>query len=208
MSPRFKFKKSSWRHIPNDGDYIICPKGRIEVEPCHCDVFQWRTKKWTTESYNQFFALEKIKLWQAKLISFSVFFCFYFYLVLISLHRPRWSEGYHGKALLIYATLIKWSHIFEVLVDWNCQKSQKLLQGFYFLESLLSFARQSRSWQLFEATDLNGSSDRQCGLCSRNCERQRWVWRILLHIVIIYVYHGSFFKNLSLPVDWDSDWYE
>ena len=37
---------------------------------------------------------------------------------------------------------------------------------------MLSFARRSTRWQLFEATDFNGSSDRQCGLCSRNCERQ------------------------------------
>ena len=38
---------------------------------------------------------------------------------------------------------------------------------------MVSFARRSTSWQLFEATDFNGSSDRQWGLCSRNCERQR-----------------------------------
>ena len=47
---------------------------------------------------------------------------------------------------------------------------------------MLSFARRSTSWQLFEATDFNGSSDRQCGLCSRYCERQRCVRRNLLHI--------------------------
>ena len=34
---------------------------------------------------------------------------------------------------------------------------------------MLSFARRSTSWQFFEAADFNGSSDRQCGLCSRNC---------------------------------------
>ena len=43
-------------------------------------------------------------------------------------------------------------------------------------------ARRSTSWQLFEATDFIGSSDRQCGLCSRKCERQRCVRRNLLHI--------------------------
>ena len=35
------------------------------------------------------------------------------------------------------------------------------------LLNALSFARRSTSWQLFEATDFNGSSDWQCGLCSR-----------------------------------------
>ena len=62
--------------------------------------------------------------------------------------------------------------------------------------------------QLFEATDFNGSSARQCGLCSRNCERQRCVRRNLSHLVYFLkpVYHCSFFKSLFLPVDWDSGW--
>ena len=47
----------------------------------------------------------------------------------------------------------------------------------------VTFARRSASWQLFEAADFNGSSDRQCGLCSRNSERQRCVRRHLLHEV-------------------------
>ena len=34
-----------------------------------------------------------------------------------------------------------------------------------------------RAGSFFEATDFNGSSDRQCGLCSRDCERQRCVRR-------------------------------
>ena len=34
---------------------------------------------------------------------------------------------------------------------------------------MLSSARRSTSWQLFEATNFNGSSDRQCGLCSKEC---------------------------------------
>ena len=50
------------------------------------------------------------------------------------------------------------------------------------LLNALSFARRPKSWQLFEAMDFNGSSDRQCGLCSRNCERQRCVRRNLLDI--------------------------
>ena len=54
---------------------------------------------------------------------------------------------------------------------------------------LLSFARRSLSWQLFEATDFNGSSDRQCGLCSRNCERQRSVRWKLLHITYFFLNH-------------------
>ena len=43
--------------------------------------------------------------------------------------------------------------------------------------------RRSTSWYLYEATDLNGSSDRQRGVWSRNCQRQRCVRRNLLHIV-------------------------
>ena len=41
------------------------------------------------------------------------------------------------------------------------------------------------------------SSDRQCGLCSRNCERRRCVRRSFLHIVQFFkpVYHCSFLKN-------------
>ena len=46
-----------------------------------------------------------------------------------------------------------------------------------------SFVRWTTSWEIFEATDFNDSSDRQCGLFSRNCERQRCVRRNLLHIV-------------------------
>ena len=42
---------------------------------------------------------------------------------------------------------------------------------------------RSTSWHLFEAAVFNGSSDRQCGLSSRNCERQRCVRRNLLHII-------------------------
>ena len=34
----------------------------------------------------------------------------------------------------------------------------------------------------FCATDFNGFSDRQCGMCSKNRERQRFVRRNLLHV--------------------------
>ena len=44
-------------------------------------------------------------------------------------------------------------------------------------------ARRFTTRQLFEATGFNGSSERQCGLCSGNCERQRCVRRNLLHII-------------------------
>ena len=39
-----------------------------------------------------------------------------------------------------------------------------------------------RADSFFEATDFNGSSDRQCGQFSGNCEQQRCVRRSLLHI--------------------------
>ena len=69
---------------------------------------------------------------------------------------------------------------------------------------MLSFARRSTSWQLFEAMDFNGSSDPQCGLCSRNCEQQRCVRRNLLHTTYFFnpLYHCSFRKS------WDSGWNE
>ena len=59
------------------------------------------------------------------------------------------------------------------------------------LQTALSFARWSTSWQLFEATDFNGSLDQQCGQCSRNCERQRFVQGKLLHITYFFkpLYH-------------------
>ena len=59
------------------------------------------------------------------------------------------------------------------------------------LWSALLFARRSTSWQLFESADFNGSSERQCGLCSRNCERKRCVRINILHVV-------RFFKNLYI----------
>ena len=62
---------------------------------------------------------------------------------------------------------------------------------------VLSFARRSTSWQLFEATDSNGSSDRQGGLCSRNCERQKCVRRNLLHIAQFFdLYIKAVIKKL------------
>ena len=61
----------------------------------------------------------------------------------------------------------------------------------------------------FEATDFNGSSDRQGGLYSRNCERQKWVRRVLLHIVQFFETSISVqLLKKFLPVDWDSGWYE
>ena len=50
---------------------------------------------------------------------------------------------------------------------------------------------------VFEATDFDGSSDWQCGMCSRNCERQRCVGRNIFHIICTFkpVYHCSFRKN-------------
>ena len=48
--------------------------------------------------------------------------------------------------------------------------------------------QRAGSFLIFEATDFNGSSDRQCGLCSGNCERQRCVRRNLLRIVFVNLY--------------------
>ena len=64
-----------------------------------------------------------------------------------------------------------------------------LLEFSYFLVNKI--ARRWTSWQLFEATDFNGSVDRQCGLCPRNCERQRCLRRNLFYLVY-------FLKPLSL----------
>ena len=44
-----------------------------------------------------------------------------------------------------------------------------------FFITRLTSAQQSTNWQLFEATYFNVSSDRQCGLCSSNCEKQSCV---------------------------------
>ena len=65
----------------------------------------------------------------------------------------------------------------------------------------LSFARRSTTWQLFEATDFNGSSDRQCGLCSRNCERQRCVRRNSLHVPNFFELYIIAASKKILPVD-------
>ena len=48
---------------------------------------------------------------------------------------------------------------------------------------------QRTSWQLFEATDYNGSLDWHCGLCVRNCERQRCVRRNLLPFPTFFNLH-------------------
>ena len=57
------------------------------------------------------------------------------------------------------------------------------------------------SWQLFEATDFNGSSDRHCGLCSWNCERQGCLRRTFLKIVCFFQTCISLqlFRILFLP---------
>ena len=54
-----------------------------------------------------------------------------------------------------------------------------------------------RAGSFMNAADFNGSSDWQCGLCSRNCERQRCVRRNLLHIVFVTPYHCSFKLSTS-----------
>ena len=86
------------------------------------------------------------------------------------------------------------------------------------------FARRSTSWQPFEATDFNGSSDRQCGLCSRNCERQRCVRRNFFKYSCFFkpVYHcgfkRKFYRSPAIVAGmigllvvsfcyWDSGWY-
>ena len=46
-----------------------------------------------------------------------------------------------------------------------------------------------RAGNFFQVADFNGSSDWQCGLCSRNCERQIRVRKNSLH---------SFFKKTSI----------
>ena len=59
-----------------------------------------------------------------------------------------------------------------------------------------SYVRWSTSWEFLEATDLNGSDDRQCGLCSRNCERQNCVWRnSFTYGGFLYLYIISFFSE-------------
>ena len=52
-------------------------------------------------------------------------------------------------------------------------------------------------------------SDRQCGLCFRNCKRQRCVRRNLLHIAYFFksLYHCSF-KKIFYPSTGIGRWYE
>ena len=53
-----------------------------------------------------------------------------------------------------------------------------------FLQNALSFARRSSRWQCFGATDVNGFSDRHCGIaCSRN-----WVTEMRLKKFVTYSY--------------------
>ena len=93
------------------------------------------------------------------------------------------ATGAEARKIEKYRELIDIGYIFQPValeVQGSLGESSEIF--ITRLCKLLSFARRSTSWQLFEATDFNGSSDRQCGLCSRNCERQRCVRRNLLHI--------------------------
>ena len=81
-----------------------------------------------------------------------------------------------------YRELIDKGYIFQLVTLEVLGSSGESSENHASLYNALSFARRSMSWQVFEATDFNGSLDRQCGLCSRNCERQRCVRRNLLHI--------------------------
>ena len=113
---------------------------------------------------------------------------------------------------------------------WNNSNKNVLLfhsrQTKEFYSALVVvLVRRLTSWQYFEATDINGSSDRQWGLCSRNCEQQRCVQKNLLHLdyflsinIIaalkkfyrstgIVAGMGSLLVVFSLLVYWDSGWY-
>ena len=90
------------------------------------------------------------------------------------------------------------------------------------LLNALLFTRRSTSWQLFEAADFNGSSDQQCGLCSRNCERQTRsknfiTYNLFLNLYIIAA-SKNFYRSTGIVAGmssllvvsfcyWDSDWY-
>ena len=69
--------------------------------------------------------------------------------------------------------------------------SDECLSNRNFLQVV--FPPRQGSLRSLQTTNFNGSSDRQCGLCSRNCERQRCVRRNLLHIANFFwiAWNGS-----------------
>ena len=96
----------------------------------------------------------------------------------------------------------RWKENIPETIDnqFNLQPVVLAVQG-YLCESseisITSLARWSMNCPLFEAKELSGSSDRQCGLCFRNCERLRCAWRnsLLWVISFKYVYNCRFFET-------------
>ena len=85
-------------------------------------------------------------------------------------NHGRWAEA---RKIEKYCELLDNGYIFQpVAMDVQGSLGESSEIFISCLWNDLSFARRSTSWQLFEATDFIGSSDRQCGLCSRNCDRQ------------------------------------
>ena len=77
----------------------------------------------------------------------------------------------------------QWIHFRNVALEVQCSlgKSSEIL--FTRLCKMLYCSHDhQRAGSFFEATDFNGSSDWQCDLCSRNCQRQICVRKKVLHI--------------------------
>ena len=83
----------------------------------------------------------------------------------------------------------RWPWKYRVFLDESSEIIKTCLR-----KMLCRWHDNQRVGRFFETTDFNGSSDRQCSLCSRNCERQGYVRGSLLHIVYFLkpVYHSSF----------------